>query len=37
MIEGTLQPKPSTNGTNALPGKPIFCITLSNTKAARDI
>lgn len=37
IIEATLQPKPTINGTKALPDKPIDCINLSITKAARDI
>src|SRR6266498_3213289 len=37
MIAGTLQPKPRNKGKNDLPCKPIMCIRLSITKAARAI
>ena len=37
IIDGTLQPNPIINGTNALPSSPIVCINLSIMNAARDM
>ncbi len=37
IIAGTLQPKPTSNGTKALPGKPITRIKRSMINAARAI
>ena len=35
LMAGTLHPKPTTSGRNALPGRPIARITRSVTTAAR--
>ena len=35
ITAGTLQPKPTISGTNALPGSPIERMKRSMTKAAR--
>jgi hypothetical protein len=35
LIAGTLQPKPTMSGRNALPGRPIARIARSVTTAAR--